>query len=133
MRSPSRIAISAAAVLAAATVTVSTVAGPAAADEVPTTTATDQAPEYVVDPDVVVAPAGGDGAQTQASKAWSAGTEKDPDGKWLAYIEVAGGFVRLEVGTYETRREARKAAKAAAKEANGFMAGPGCDDPLVLC
>jgi hypothetical protein len=71
--------------------------------------------------------------QTQASSTWTPGTEKGDDGKWVAYIECCGGFIREDVGTYETKREARRAAKSAAEEANGVMDGPGCDPPLVLC
>ena len=71
--------------------------------------------------------------QTQASSTWTPGTEKGDDGRWVAYIECCGGFVREDVGTYETRKEARRAAKEAADEANGVVDGPGCDPPLVLC
>ena len=78
--------------------------------------------------------AGTDGdMQAQASSTWTPGTEKGDDGGWVAYIECCGGFIREDVGTYETRREARRAAKSAADEANGVMDGPGCDPPLVLC
>src|SRR5690606_39777023 len=70
--------------------------------------------------------------QAQAKGTWTPGTEKG-DGGWVAYIECCGGFVREEVGTYETRKEARRAAKEAADEANGVVDGPGCDPPFVLC
>jgi hypothetical protein len=71
--------------------------------------------------------------QARASSTWTPGTEEGEDGKWVAYIECCGGFLREDVGTYETRREARRAAKDAADEANGVMDGPGCDPPFVLC
>jgi hypothetical protein len=71
--------------------------------------------------------------QAQASSTWRPGTEEGEDGEWVAYIECCGGFIREEVGSYETRREARRAAKDAADEANGVMDGPGCDPPFVLC
>lgn len=71
--------------------------------------------------------------QAQASSTWRPGTEEGGDGTWVAYIECCGGFIREDVGTYETRREARRAAKDAADEANGVMDGPGCDPPFVLC
>lgn len=69
----------------------------------------------------------------QASSGWTGGTEQGEDGKWIAFIEPPGKFARLEVGTYETKREARRAAKKAADEANGVMADPACDNPLIVC
>lgn len=131
MRSSRRIMVAGAATLFTLTAG-SALAGPSAADEVTPVAATSAATvgytpvqgESVTDDDDV---------QAQASKGWSPGTEQDPDGKWIAYIEIAGGFVREEVGTYETRKEARKAARQAADAANGVVAGPGCDEPLVLC
>lgn len=76
----------------------------------------------------------GSAVQAQASSStWTPGTEKDDDGTWVAYIECCDGFLREDVGTYETRREARRAARDAADEANGVMDGPGCDPPFVLC
>jgi hypothetical protein len=134
MRSSPRIAVAGAAALAAFTVGAWTLAGPAVADEVPVpvvTSGTTAGSTPVQDLPVIET----DDVQAQASKSYTPGTEEGPDGKWLAYIEVGGGFVRFEVGTYDTRREARKAARAAAREANGVVAGPGCDgdDPLVLC
>jgi hypothetical protein len=71
--------------------------------------------------------------QAQRGSTWSPGTEEGDDGRWVAYIECCGGFIREDVGTYETKREARRAAKHAADEANGVMDGPGCDPPFVLC
>ena len=71
--------------------------------------------------------------QAQRSGTWTPGTEEGDDGRWVAYIECCGGFIREDVGTYETKREARRAAKDAADEANGVMDGPGCDPPFVLC
>ena len=71
--------------------------------------------------------------QAQRGGTWTPGTEEGDDGRWVAYIECCGGFIREDVGTYETRREARRAAKDAADEANGVMDGPGCDPPFVLC
>ena len=109
-----------------------TLVGPAAADE-------STMPESVTGATVgsqaeIPGVTGTDGdVQAQASSTWTPGTEKGDDGKWVAYIECCGGFVREDVGTYETRKEARRAAKAAAEEANGVMDGPGCDPPLVLC
>jgi hypothetical protein len=75
----------------------------------------------------------GSGVQAQRGSTWRPGTEEGDDGEWVAYIECCGGFIREDVGTYETRREARRAAKDAADEANGVMDGPGCDPPFVLC
>ena len=69
----------------------------------------------------------------RTSSTWTLGTEEGEDGRWVAYIECCGGFIREDVGTYETRKEARRAAKDAADEANGVMDGPGCDPPIVLC
>jgi hypothetical protein len=69
----------------------------------------------------------------RTSSTWTPGTEEGEDGRWVAYIECCGGFIREDVGTYETRKEARRAAKDAADEANGVMDGPGCDPPIVLC
>ncbi len=131
MRTSRRITVTGAATLLTLAVGSSTLAVSAHADEVPTPVAT-SGPNVEYTP-VQPASETETDVQTQASKGWSPGTERDPDGKWTAYIEIAGGFVREEVGTYETRREARKAAKKAADEANGVVAGPGCDDPLVLC
>lgn len=131
MRTSRRITAAGAATLLTFAVGSSTVAVSAHADEVPTPVASSGA--TVGNTPVQAGSETEADVQAQASKGWSPGTEKDPDGKWTAYIEIAGGFVREEVGTYETRKEARKAAKAAADEANGVVAGPGCDSPLVLC
>jgi hypothetical protein len=85
------------------------------------------------DASAVTEPATGSAVQAQRSGTWSPGTEEGDDGTWVAYIECCGGFIREDVGTYETKREARRAAKDAADEANGVMDGPGCDPPFVLC
>lgn len=109
----------------------STLAGPAAADE-PVTAGSVSEASVGSQPEIPgVTGATGD-VQAMASSLWKPGTEKGDDG-WVAYIECCGGFIREDVGTYKTRKEARKAAKEAAAEANGVMDGPGCDPPLILC
>ena len=117
--------------LAAVTVGSLGLASPAAAKEV-------SAPRPVTATTVPTSPTpamptGDDNPITQASSGWTGGTEQGEDGKWIAYIEPRGGFVRLEVGSYETKREARRAAKKAADEANGVMADPACDNPIIVC
>ena len=115
MRNAHRTAVTGGVMAAALAVGSWTLAGPAAAAATSGVTGT------------------GGAVQAQASSTWTPGTEKGDDGGWVAYIECCGGFIREDVGTYETRREARRAAKDAADEANGVMDGPGCDPPFVLC
>lgn len=63
---------------------------------------------------------------------------RNQDGDYVALLEyypfdTAGSAESTEVvGTYETRREARKAARQAEKEANSFIADDMCP-PLVFC
>jgi hypothetical protein len=64
---------------------------------------------------------------------WTGGAARDMEsGDWRA--TVSNGEVTILVGHYATEKEARKAGKKKAKEMNeGVVAGPGCDDPFVLC
>jgi hypothetical protein len=109
-----------------------TLVGPAAADASAVTESTTGA---IVgsQPEIPGLTGTGGDVQARTSSTWRPGTEEGDDGGWVAYIECCGGFIREDVGTYETRREARRAAKDAADEANGVMDGPGCDPPFVLC
>lgn len=127
-------AIAAMATLAAVTIGSTIAAGPAAASEdltpAPVTATTEP---YQTTPS---APGGtSDGVVAQASSGYSGGVRKGDDGSWIAYIESPGGFAEVEVGRYKTKREARKAAKAAEDEWNnkGVKADPACDPPFVLC
>jgi hypothetical protein len=64
---------------------------------------------------------------------WTGGAARDMEsGDWRA--TVSNGEVTILVGHYATEKEARKAGKKQAKEMNeGFVDGPGCDEPGVLC
>ena len=63
---------------------------------------------------------------------WTGGAARDMDsGDWRA--TMSNGEVTVLLGHYATEKEARKAGKKAAREANGFVDGPGCDEPFVLC
>jgi hypothetical protein len=52
-------------------------------------------------------------------------------GDWRA--TVSNGEVTMLLGHYSTEKEARKEGKKKARELNGFVDGPGCDVPVVLC
>jgi hypothetical protein len=132
MRNTHRTAVTGGVMAAVLAVGSLTLVSPAAADAPAVTESTTGATvgSQLEIPDVT----GTDGdVQARASGTWTPGTEEGDDGKWVAYIECCGGFIREDVGTYETRREARRAARDAADEANGVMDGPGCDPPIVLC
>jgi hypothetical protein len=63
---------------------------------------------------------------------WTGGAARDMEsGDWRA--TVSNGEVTILVGHYDTEKEARKAGKKKAREMNGFVDGPGCDEPGVLC
>ena len=132
-----RIAITGLATVAAVVIGTATLATPAAADTAPpqVTSAGASTGDNPTDSDVTgVTPYDDDDADSKGGA--TPGTDKGPDGRWIAYIEIAGGFVQFEVGVFDTRKEARKAAKAATdayNDRNNVMDGPGCDPPFVLC
>jgi hypothetical protein len=132
MRNTHRTAVTGGVMAAVLAVGSLTLVSPAAADE-PTMPVSTTAATVGSQPEIPGVTGTGGDVQTQASSTWTPGTEKGDDGGWVAYIECCGGFIREDVGTYETKREARRAAKRAAEEANGVMDGPGCDPPFVLC
>jgi hypothetical protein len=133
MRRSPRTRLAGAAATLLAFIVGTSIAGPAAATTAPAPATPSTTTGDVPTRDAAPATAAG-AEQDQARRgAWSPGVEPGADGTWTAYIEVADGFVRQDVGTYATRKEARKAAKKAAEEANAVMDGPGCDPPLVLC
>lgn len=70
--------------------------------------------------------------QVQTDTTWSGGATRDLEtDRWRPTITRGTETIVLD-GSYGTEREARRAAKAEAKERNGFMDGPGCQPP-VLC
>lgn len=63
---------------------------------------------------------------------WTGGAAKDLGANdWRA--TVSNGEVTMLLGHYATEKEALKAAKKEARKMNGFVDGPGCDAPEVLC
>lgn len=120
------------ATLAAITVGSVVATSPAAAGEaaVPTPVTSTLVPNQTTPS---MPPGGTGGTVAQASSGYTGGVKKGDDGSWIAYVEDPSGFVQMEVGRYESKREARKAAKEAAKEWNGVKADPACNDPIVVC
>lgn len=68
--------------------------------------------------------------------AWKVKITQHPDGDYVAsLIHDTEPAQNRTVGKYSSKKEARKAGKAAKKEANGFMddGSEACSDPLIRC
>jgi hypothetical protein len=63
---------------------------------------------------------------------WTGGAARDmASGTWRA--TVSNGEVTILLDDYPTEREARKAGRKKAREMNGVVAAPECDDPFIVC
>ena len=69
-----------------------------------------------------------------AGDSYSPVVNKQPDGTYTAGAKnnTVMGYVAAD-GTYETRKEAKKAAKALVKELESVIYNPACDDPTFDC